>query len=411
MADTNNDLARLFRHRGFTAFWIARLFTIGGYQMLCVAIGWHIYDLTGSAMDLGLVGLVQFLPRLLFVLFAGVAADRFDRRRVAAISQFLQALCAFGLIASFAYPEHGRALIFAASFLVGAARTFEFPATQAMLPRVVPADLLPSAIAISASAVQVATIAAPALGGLIYAFGASTVYILTGLLYLIACGLMLGVVRFVSEAPPQPQGAGGLDTFLAGLRFIKGHKAILGAVSLDLFAVLLGGATALLPIYAKDILHTGPWGLGILRAAPAIGALLMGVWLARNPLKRKVGPTMFAAVAIFGLATIVFGISRWLPLSFLALAVLGAADMISMVVRGSFVQLETPDEMRGRVSAVNSLFIGASNQLGEFESGAVAAMIGPVWSVVTGGVGTLIVVVLWMRWFPQLAKQDKMPGT
>lgn len=411
MNTPDNELGRLLRLPSFTSFWIARLFTISGYQMLCVAIGWHLYDITGSALDLGLIGLVQFLPRVLFALMAGEVADRFDRRRVAAVSQFLQGVCALGLMASFWLPEYARAMIYAVSFLVGAARTFEFPATQAMLPRVVPAELLPSAIALSSSAVQVATIAAPALGGIVYVLGATTVYALTGSLYLIACFLMARVQFIKRDHEPALVRAAGWDSLLAGIRFIRSKPAILGAISLDLFAVLLGGATALLPIYAKDILHTGPWGLGLLRAAPAIGALAMGAWLARKPIKTQVGKTMFASVAVFGLATIVFGVSTWLPLSFVALTVLGASDMISVVIRGSFVQLETPDDMRGRVSAVNSLFIGASNQLGEFESGVVAAALGPVLSVVTGGVGTLIVVALWMRWFPQLVQQDRMPGT
>ncbi|MBS1154130.1 MAG: putative major facilitator superfamily transporter [Proteobacteria bacterium] len=411
MTTPDNDLSRLWQLKSFTAFWIARLFTISGYQMLCVAIGWHLYDITGSALDLGLIGLVQFLPRVLFVLPAGDVADRFDRRRVAAIMQLLQGVAAFAMLFALILPAYARDLIFVVSFLVGAARTFEFPASQAMLPRVVPRDLLPSAIALSSSAVQVATIAAPALGGLVYALGTSVVYVLTGALYLTASVLMLRVSFIASDAPIAPPQKSGLNTLLAGVRFIKSKPAILGAISLDLFAVLLGGATALLPIYAKDILHTGPWGLGILRAAPAVGALAMGAWLARKPIKNRVGKTMFSAVAVFGLATIVFGVSTSLPLSFVALAVLGASDMISMVIRGSFVQLETPDEMRGRVSAVNSLFIGASNQLGEFESGVVAAALGPVLSVVTGGVGTLIVVGLWMKWFPQLAQQDKMPGS
>ncbi len=411
MSAPDNDLYRLLKLPSFVSFYTARLFTISGYQMLCVAIAWHLYDITGSALDLGLIGLVQFLPRVLFALPAGDAADRFDRRRVAAIMQFLQGLAAVAMLLSLTMPGYARELIFVVSFLVGAARTFEFPATQAMLPRVVPRDLLPGAIAISSSAVQAATIAAPALGGLVYALGTSVVYILTGVLYLTASVLMLRVKFLPSDAPIAPPQKGGLTSLLAGVSFIKSKPAILGAISLDLFAVLLGGATALLPIYAKDILHTGPWGLGILRAAPAVGALAMGIWIAHHPIKHRVGKTMFAAVAVFGVATIVFGVSRWLPLSFIALGVLGASDMISMVIRGSFVQLQTPDEMRGRVSAVNSLFIGASNQLGEFESGVVAAALGPVLSVVTGGVGTLIVVALWMKWFPQLAKQDRMPGT
>lgn len=410
MSQPQNELSMLFRQSGFLSFWIARLFTIGGYQMLCVAIGWHLYDITGSALDLGMIGLVQFLPRVLFVLPAGHVADYFDRRRIAAASQLLQALCAFALVAGLARPEYARPMIYLVSFLVGVGRTFEFPATQAMLPRIVSGALLPPAVAISASAVQVATIASPALGGLMYALGAGVVYFLTGGLYLAACVLMLRVKFVASETvplPPQP-GWGGL---LAGVRFIKSRPAVLGAISLDLFAVLLGGATALLPIYAKDILHAGPWALGLLRAAPAVGALAMGAWLARYPIRAQVGKVMFGAVAIFGLATIVFGISTSPVLSFVALTILGAADMVSVVIRSAFVQLETPDEMRGRVSSVNSLFIGASNQLGEFESGVAAALLGPVISVVTGGIGTLLVVALWMKLFPQLTQQDRMPGT
>ncbi|MDR3411152.1 MAG: MFS transporter [Formivibrio sp.] len=411
MKTSDNELSQLLRLPSFTSFWIARLFTISGYQMLCVAIGWHLYSITGSALDLGMVGLVQFLPRVLFALMAGEVADRFDRRRVAAVSQFLQGVCALGLVASVWLPDHARLMIYSASFLVGVARTFEFPATQAMLPRVVSSSLLPAAIALSSSAVQIATIAAPALGGFMFVLGTVTVYSMTAALYLVACFLMSRVQFLPQEgAPPLPR-ATGWASLLGGIHFIRSKPAVLGAISLDLFAVLLGGATALLPIYAKDILHTGPWGLGILRAAPAVGALAMGAWLTHRPIRNRVGKTMFSAVAVFGLSTIVFGVSTSLPLSFVALVALGASDMISMVIRGSFVQLETPDEMRGRVSAVNSLFIGASNQLGEFESGVVAAALGPVLSVVTGGVGTLIVVGLWMKWFPQLAEQDKMPGT
>lgn len=409
MSQPSNELSILFRQSGFLSFWIARLFTISGYQMLCVAIGWHLYDITGSALDLGMIGLVQFLPRVIFVLPAGHVADYFDRRRVAAASQLLQAMCAFTLIAGFTHPEYARSIIYLVSFLVGVGRTFEFPATQAMLPRVVSSALLSPALAVSASAVQVATIASPALGGFIYALGAGVVYALTGTLYLVACLLMLRVQFIPSDAAPVPQQP-GWDGLLAGVRFIKSRPAILGAISLDLFAVLLGGATALLPVYAKDILHAGPWILGVLRAAPAVGALVMGAYIARYPIRQRVGKVMFASVAVFGLATIVFGVSTSPLLSFFALAALGAADMISVVIRSSFVQLETPDEMRGRVSSVNSLFIGASNQLGEFESGVVAALLGPVMAVVTGGVGTLLVVALWMKLFPQLTQQDRMPG-
>lgn len=411
MSRAPDELSALFRHSGFVSYWLARLFTISGYQMLCVAIGWHLYDLTGNALDLGLIGLVQFLPRVMFVLIAGDVADRHDRRRIAALSQLLQAACAFGLLASLVYPEHARTMIYVVSFLVGMGRAFEFPATQAMLPRIVGGALLPPAVAISATAVQAATIAAPALGGVMYVLGAAVVYALTGVLYLLAFFLMTRIRFEPEEAPIVVEPQSRWQGLLAGVRFIWNRPAVLGAISLDLFAVLLGGATALLPVYAKDILHAGPWALGLLRAAPAVGALTMGAWLARHPIRQRVGKVMFGAVAVFGLATIVFGFSTSPLLSFVALATLGAADMVSVVIRSSFIQLETPDEMRGRVSSVNSVFIGASNQLGEFESGVMAALIGPVLSVVTGGIGTLLVVVVWMRLFPQLTRQDRMPGS
>ena len=298
-----------------------------------------------------------------------------------------------------------RELIFLMAFVLGAARAFEMPATQALLPNVVPKELFPRAVAASASAMQAATIVAPALGGLLYAFGSLWVYGPTAILYIAACALMLGLSSSQQQANKAPA---NLENLLAGIRFIRSRPDILGAISLDLFAVLLGGATALLPVFAKDILLTGPWGLGLLRSAPAVGALLMSFWLARFPIERNVGRIMFTSVGVFGVATIAFGLSTSFWFSLAVLAVLGAADMISMVIRGAFVQLHTPDEMRGRVSAVNGLFIGASNQLGEFESGVTAAWFGTVPAVVMGGVGTLLVTGLWMKLFPSLAKRDKL---
>lgn len=395
----------LRHHRPFLAFWFARVCTASGFQMITVAIGWHIYELTGSVLDLGLVGLVEFLPRVLFMLHTGHVADRFDRRRVAALCQVLQALVAGALVLASASDSASRELIFLMAFVLGAARAFEMPATQALLPNVVPKELFPRAVAASASAMQAATIVAPALGGLLYAFGSLWVYGPTALLYLAACALMLGLSSSQQQANKAPA---NLENLLAGIRFIRSRPDILGAISLDLFAVLLGGATALLPVFAKDILLTGPWGLGLLRSAPAVGALLMSFWLARFPIERNVGRIMFTSVGVFGVATIAFGLSTSFWFSLAVLAVLGAADMISMVIRGAFVQLHTPDEMRGRVSAVNGLFIGASNQLGEFESGVTAAWFGTVPAVVMGGVGTLIVTGLWMRLFPSLAKRDKL---
>ncbi|MCY1174476.1 Enterobactin exporter EntS [compost metagenome] len=279
------------------------------------------------------------------------------------------------------------------------------PTTQALLPNIVPTGLFPRAVAASASATQAATIAAPALGGLLYAFGAFWVYAPTAVLYFIACALMQTLPK---RQQPSTQGKASLDSLLAGIRFIRSRPDIFGAISLDLFAVLLGGATALLPVFARDILLTGPWGLGLLRSAPAVGALLMSFWLARFPVERNVGRIMFTAVGVFGVATIAFGLSTSFWFSLAVLAVLGAADMISMVIRGAFVQLETPDEMRGRVSAVNGLFIGASNQLGEFESGVTAHWFGTVPAVVLGGVGTLVVTGVWVKLFPTLAGRDHM---
>ncbi|MNM36816.1 Enterobactin exporter EntS [compost metagenome] len=395
----------LRHHRPFLAFWLARVCTASGFQMLTVAIGWHLYQLTGNVLDLGLVGLVEFAPRVLFMLHTGHVADRYDRRRVAALCQSAQALIALALVVGSSTGNVSRELIFILAFLLGSARSFEMPATQALLPNVVPSALFPRAVAASASAMQAATIVAPAVGGFLYAFGSVWVYGPTVLLYVTACLLTLSL----SVRPQAPQqGRASLDSLLAGIRFIRSRPDILGAISLDLFAVLLGGATALLPVFAKDILLTGPWGLGLLRSAPAVGALLMSLWLARFPVERKVGRVMFTAVGIFGVATIAFGLSTSFWFSLAVLAVLGAADMISMVIRGAFVQLETPDEMRGRVSAVNGLFIGASNQLGEFESGLTAHWFGTVPAVVLGGVGTLVVTGVWIKLFPSLASRDHM---
>ena len=403
MSDSAPQLLR--HHRPFLAFWLARVFTASGFQMLTVAIGWHLYQLTGNVLDLGLVGLVEFAPRVLFMLHTGHVADRYDRRKVAALCQSLQGLIALALAVGSATDNVTRELIFALAFLLGATRSFEMPATQALLPNVVPPGLFPRAVAASASATQSATIVAPAVGGFLYAFGSLWVYGPTVALYAIACVLTLSLQ---ARGQVAQRGRASIESLLAGIRFIRSRPDILGAISLDLFAVLLGGATALLPVFAKDILLTGPLGLGLLRSAPAVGALAMSLWLARFPFERNVGRTMFTAVGVFGVATIAFGLSTSFWFSLAVLVVLGAADMISMVIRSSFVQLETPDEMRGRVSAVNGLFIGASNQLGEFESGVTAHWFGTVPAVVMGGVGTLVVTGLWIKMFPTLAKRDRL---
>ncbi len=395
----------LRRHKPFIAFWLARVFTASGFQMLTVAIGWHLYQLTGNVLDLGLVGLAEFLPRLLFMLHAGHVADRFERRKIAAACQSLQALVALALLIGSTSDSISRELIFVLAFLLGLARTFEMPATQALLPNVVPLGLFPRAVAASAAAMQAATIIAPALGGLLYALGAEWVYGPSVLLYVLACSLMLNLRAEGQVLRKEPA---NLETLLAGIRFIRSKPDVLGSISLDLFAVLLGGATALLPVFARDILLTGPWGLGLLRSAPAVGALLMSLWLARFPIERRTGPIMFTSVAVFGVATIGFGLSTSFWLSMAILVLLGAADMISMVIRGSLVQLDTPDAMRGRVSAVNGLFIGASNQLGEFESGVTAHWFGTVPSVLIGGIGTLVITGSWIKLFPSLARRDRL---
>ncbi|MEO8780027.1 MAG: MFS transporter [Rhodanobacter sp.] len=398
----------LFDHRAFVAFWLARSASSFGFQMLSVAVGWQIYAITGRALDLGLIGLVQFIPSLLLALPAGHLADQFERRRIVLFGQVVEWVAIVALAGmSFAHGNH-EAGILALVFVIGTAKAFESPALQSMLPALVPAKILPRAMAVNASAGQAAMIIGPALGGFLYIAGPGVVYTVAAALYLISV-ILLSRLRY-EHAPPRREPA-TLKTLFAGVHFIRRRPDVLGVISLDLFAVLLGGATALLPIFARDILHTGPWGLGLLRAAPAVGALLMSLWLARYSMQRRVGQIMFAAVAGFGVATLVFALSTTLWLSLTALFALGAFDMVSMVIRGALVQLDTPDDMRGRVSAVNAIFINTSNQLGEFESGMLAAMVGAVGSAVLGGVGTLVVVGLWMTMFPSLRRRQQLHVT
>jgi MFS family permease len=398
------SLSHLFSHRAFVRFWLARLGGTTANQMLMVALAWHMYDITSSAWDLGLVGLFQFVPALLFTLPAGHVADRMHRGRIFAVCLFAQAMAALVLLAAIYSHVTSRELILGISVLLGLARAFQMPAQQALTPQLVPALLLQRAVTISASAMQAAIICGPALGGLLYTAGPATVYACSAFMLLAAGVLALGVRYAHSPA----QAAASWSSVLAGVHFVWQRKVILGATTLDLFAVLLGGATALLPIFARDLLQTGPLGLGLLRGAPAVGALVMSLALVRWPLRSKVGHKLLLAVGVFGLATVVFGLSRSFTLSLLALVITGAADSISVVMRSTLVQLETPNEMRGRVSAVNSIFIGASNQLGEFESGSVAALWGPVVSVVSGGIGTMLVAAAWFKLFPALARRDRL---
>jgi len=393
---------RLLAQQPFVRFWLARLAGVTANQMLMVAVAWHIYDLTSSAWDLGLVGLFQFVPALLMALPAGHVADRLHRGRIFALCVLTQAGVALLLMWAAQDGFATRELIFAISVVLGLARAFQMPAQQALTPSLVPPALLQRAIALSATGIQIAVIGGPALGGALYIQGVSAVYASAAALLLGSC--LLTLLVHYRHQPVQETAT--WRSVLAGVGFVWQRKVLLGAISLDLFAVLLGGATALLPIYARDILHTGPEGLGLLRAAPAVGALLMSLVLMRWPLRRRVGRRLLAAVAVFGLATVVFGLSTNFVLSWLALAVTGAADNISVVTRLTLVQLETPDAMRGRVAAINSLFIGASNQLGEFESGATAEWLGPVGSVVLGGLGTVLIAALWFRRFPALARRD-----
>ncbi len=392
---------RLVRHPSFILFWASRIFSALGFQVASVAVGWLVYAKTGSAYALGLVGLFQFIPMVALTFLVGHIADRLDRRRIVATCQFVEsivlALLTFG-------DRDGKldvAVLFAAVALLGAARAFETPTMSALLPALVPDTLLQRAIALSSSAMQTATIVGPSLGGLLYATGASVPLGVSALCLSAACGAMAFIKM---ESTPPKREPVSFQSIFSGVSFIRGQPIILGAISLDLFAVLLGGVTALLPIFARDILHTGPWGLGFLRSAPAAGALAMSVLLVQMPMNRHVGIKMFAAVIVFGIATVIFSISTSLPLSLIALVILGAADNISVVIRISLVQLSTPDSMRGRVSAVNSLFVGTSNQLGEFESGMLAGLLGVVPSGVVGGIGTILIALLWMRLFPALRK-------
>ncbi len=397
-----SDLTRV---RPFMQLWLARLLGTAAQQMLMVAIGWHMYDLTGSAWDLGLVGLYQFAPALLLALYAGHVVDRLHRGRILAACLGVQGLVALSLLITHLGGGDSRSLLLGLSLVLGAVRAFQMPAQQALTPLLVPPLMLPRAMAFSSAGQQAAIIGGPALGGLLFVAGMGAVYS-TCIGFFIAAVLLAATLRYAHAARPREPVT--TEVLLAGVRFIWQRKPVLGAVSLDLFAVLLGGAVALLPIFAKDILHVGAWGLGLLRGAPAVGALTASIWLTRRPVERHVGRTLLLAVGVFGLCMVVFGLSRSFWLSLVVLAISGAADMVNVVIRQTLVQLETPDAMRGRVSAVNSIFIGASNQLGEFESGATAALLGPVGSVVAGGVGTLLVTLAWFRLFPTLAGRDRM---
>jgi len=394
----------LLQQQPFVLFWIGRVASSMAYQMLTLVIGWKLYELTNSAFDLGLVGLIQFVPAMLLTLVVGHTADRYDRRLIIRAAQGVYVVAALtlttALLAGFLTPN----LLFVAVFLLGCGRIFEATTMSALVPALVPPLLIGRAVAAWTSANQTAIICGPALGGLIYAI--KPVFVTAICVVFFATAIVL--FSFVRpRRMPTERGPPTVSSVLAGIKYIMTRRRLLGVITLDLFVVLLGGATALLPIYARDILQVGPIGLGLLRSAPAVGALGTAIVLSRFPVERHIGGKMFAVVAIYGIATIVFGLSQWFSLSLAALAILGASDAVSIVIRFSLVQIETPDAMRGRVGAINYLFVGSSNTLGEFESGTVAALLGAVPAVLIGGIGSLLVAAAWMLLFPDLRRIDR----
>ena len=396
-----------FQNSAFMTYWLSRVASSFAMQIQTVAVGWQVYDLTRDPLDLGLVGLSQFLPALLLVLVTGAVADRFRRRTIMAVCIGIEALCAAALLAFTQIELHSAAPIFIVLAAFGTARAFYGPAQQSLVPNLVPPQILSSAIALNSLSWQFATISGPVAGGLLYGVSPQAAYGTATLLLVVAGILILFVPRPAQRTMREPA---NWETIVAGIRYIWREKIVLGAISLDLFAVLLGGATALLPVYARDILEVGPWGLGLLRSGPAIGAIAVAVYLTTHPLRDHAGLVMFLCVGVFGIGTIVFGVSTIVWLSVAALIVMGAVDMVSVYVRETLIQLWTPDQVRGRVNAVNGVFVGASNELGEFRAGVSAWMFGAVPAVVLGGVGTVIVTVLWLRWFPELRRVRHLTG-
>ncbi|MBB3559362.1 MFS family permease [Rhizobium sp. BK512] len=397
----------VLRHPGYLNFAASRVFSSLSFQSVAIAMGWMIYDQTHSAFALALVGFCQFLPMAVLTFVVGHVADRFDRRRIGLACQLIEAVTSLVLAIATWQQWLTPVGILVAVTIMGAVVAFERPTMAALLPSIVPVSMLQRAVATSTSMMQTALIIGPSLGGLLYGVSPIAPFAVAAVLFAVAS---FNVISIRMQWTPSKREPVTLTSVFAGVSFIRSRPVMLGTISLDLFAVLLGGATALLPMFARDILHAGPWGLGLLRAAPAIGALAMSIVLARRPLTSEVGRKMMMAVAVFGVATIVFSLSTNITVSVIALLVVGASDTVSVVVRSSLVQLLTPDEMRGRVNAVNSLFIGTSNQLGEFESGMLAGVIGPVVAGIVGGVGTIAVVLLWTRLFPDLLKVKTLQG-
>jgi MFS family permease len=396
-----------FAYRDFRLFWSARLCSTIAQNSMVVVIGWQVYDLARRTMDiksaslqLGLIGLAQFVPLFSLTLVTGWTADRVDRRLISQLCLFLQLLCA----ATLGWRSHSGhvslASLFAVAVLLGIVRAFSGPALSALGPNLVPAAVLPRAIASNSIASRVGAILGPAAGGYLYSWASPAPYAVSAALFGMSLAFTL-ILRPITRTE-MDRARNPWRQMVEGLAYVRHNRLVLGAISLDLFAVLLGGVTAMLPVFAYDILHIGPTGLGHLRAAPAVGAILIALWFSWRPLRHKVGRKMLVSVWVFGLSTVGFGVSRWLPLSFACLATLGAADMLSVYVRQSLIQLSTPNAMRGRVGAVSSLFVSASNELGEAESGFLAAFVGPVTAVVAGGIAAMAVTLLWAKWFPAL---------
>ncbi|ANL48761.1 major facilitator superfamily protein [Rhizobium phaseoli] len=399
------DRFAAFRHSSYTRFFFARFLLSFSQQIVSVAVGWQMYDQTGKAIYLGLIGLVQFLPSLLLILVTGSVADRHNRRAIAALCSLVSALCTLALLAMTATDTFAPWPVFAVLLIFGIERAFMSPAVQSLAPNLVPEHALSNAIAWNSSSWQLAAITGPVIGGLLYGVSATTAYTVAVIFSILGAGLLFMIPK------PEQKTVGEAKSWamiLGGFSFIRAEKVVLGAISLDLFAVLLGGATALMPIFARDILTLGPWGLGLLRAAPGFGAIVMAIFLAAYPLKHRAGIYMFIGVALFGLGTIIFGVSTNTEVSIAALALMGAADMVSVYVRESLIALWTPDQLRGRVNAVNMVFVGASNELGEFRAGTMASIFGAVPAVVIGGIGTLVVAAIWASSFPKLRRIDTL---
>lgn len=394
----------LLKQRPFVLFWLARLSATMGYHMLAITIGWQMYELTNSALDLGLIGLIQFIPSVVLTLLIGHAADRYDRRMIVRGAQSIYVVASIMIAGALIAGALTRELLFVAVFMIGCARAFEMPTAHTLASTLVPTSMISRAIAAWTSANQTAVICGPALGGLIYTISPVVVSVFC-LVFFVTSITLISFVQV--KGPPAKRDPPTFSSVMAGFEYVWTRPRLLGVITLDLFVMLLAGTTALLPIFARDILQVGPIGLGLLRSAPAVGALTTALWLSYYPVERHIGVKMFAVVAIYGALTIVFGLSTWFPLSLVTLACLGAADALSVVIRFSIVQIETPDEKRGRVSAINYLLVGSSNTLGDFESGLVASWFGAVASVVIGGVGSLLVAGIWMGLFPALRKVDR----